>query len=779
MANLIQIKRSATTDAPTTLQPGELAYSLLNTSNSLFVGDGSNNAIRIGGGKYLWLHQANTATPGALAANAVVILNANGYTVETRTNKLIVGADGTTINISSINATSNSTVLGGNSNTELPTSYAVQYYVEQKTSAIAGAVSNNEIVFSNNGVLAGNSAFAFYLSNNTVSATGNLEVGGTFELTGTAAFGNTTESANTTYGAVTIAGGLGVAKKINTKELAVGSPLGYSAVNATAVSTGDVFATGTVNASTLSVGNWVVANNSGVFTSGVVNADIVSVGTAFKANTSQVTATVPISANNTAAFGNTTINGFANITSTLFVSSDIGSNGSLSLQGANVDIEVLQGGAHLGLTNYLMVATANVNNYAQIGLQNKGAGDNANASADFVAYPPGPHANDQTGFVDMGITGNSFSQAAYSVTQGFEGYVFASALAGSAGSGSLVLATDSTGTNNSIRFYTNGFNQSVTSAAMIIDRNQRIGIANMTPSHTLSLGGTMAVSGNATFSNVISVTGNATFSNSVSIAGNLSLSSNIEAQYANIVVDTRVGGNISVEGNAILGSNDTDTVAINGKVNTHIIPSHNQQRDLGNTTNEWRTLRVQDAYVSRDLSVSGNLVVSGTLTTINSTDINISDPMIRVANGNLTTDLVDVGIFGSFGNSTVIQYSGLFRDASNGGRYKLFTGNIPEPGTTVDTSNSNFAYADLQVNTLYANVISTANAQITGGSITGITALVVPDGGTGVSVFANNGIIYGQNTSALAVTSAGVQGEVLQAGSGGVPQFATLDGGTF
>jgi len=72
MANLIQIKRSTTNAAPAAggLRTGELAYSLLNSSNSLFVGDTSNNAIRVGGGNYLWLHQSNTSVPGTLTANA-------------------------------------------------------------------------------------------------------------------------------------------------------------------------------------------------------------------------------------------------------------------------------------------------------------------------------------------------------------------------------------------------------------------------------------------------------------------------------------------------------------------------------------------------------------------------------------------------------------------------------------------------------------------------------------------------------------------------------------
>lgn len=54
------------------------------------------------------------------------------------------------------------------------------------------------------------------------------------------------------------------------------------------ITTTELLAT-TVNAATLSVGGWVVANTSGVFTSGVVNGDIIRVGSNFIANTSQVT----------------------------------------------------------------------------------------------------------------------------------------------------------------------------------------------------------------------------------------------------------------------------------------------------------------------------------------------------------------------------------------------------------------------------------------------------------------------------------------------------------
>lgn len=642
MANKIQIKRSYSTAAPVdgSLDAGELAYSFLSSSNSLFIG-AIEGSIRIAGTKYTWLHQSNTVSPGALTANAVVITNGNSYVTEWKTNKLVVGADGTTVNVSTISTSANSTQLGGSaggSNTELVTSYAVKTYIDGKTAALGGAVGNTQVVYSNGSSFVGSNAFAYDIATNTVS----VGSGGTTRIT-------------------------------------------LNGVN------GNVYATGSLK--------------------------------------------------------------------------------------TDSRVDILQGGTPMTLTNYMLIATANVNNYSQVSIQNKGAGDEANSSADFVAYPPGPHADDSTGFIDMGVTGNNYNQAAYSVTGGMEGYVFVSALSGSLGSGSLVLATDSTGTKNDIRVYVNGFSQAVGNTAMFISgANGNVSFGgNNAPAYKVFVNGTLGVNGASTFSaNVLvnatlrangqaNVIGAATFSNTVSILGPTTISNTANVQ-----------GTFTAEHNVQLGTTGSDGIHIVGRVNTDVIPAHSGSENLGNSSFRWLGVYAQNGDFSGNVVVSGDLTVSGNVTTINTTNINIQDPLIRLANGNSTTDTVDVGIFGSFGNSTVTQYSGLFRDASAGGRYKLFAGNIPEPTTTVDTANVNFAYADLQVGSLFS-----ANVQITGGSITGITDIVVADGGTGRSVFANNGILYGQNTSALAVTAAGTEGDVLKVGAGGVPTFGTLDGGTF
>ena len=101
--NLIQIKRSTTTDVPASLANGELAVSFTNTSNSVFIGDPRNvipgAPLRVGGGKYSFLHQTTLnggGSGGILTANAVVITNANNFLDQFKTNTLVIGPDGTT-----------------------------------------------------------------------------------------------------------------------------------------------------------------------------------------------------------------------------------------------------------------------------------------------------------------------------------------------------------------------------------------------------------------------------------------------------------------------------------------------------------------------------------------------------------------------------------------------------------------------------------------------------------------------------------------------------------
>lgn len=133
-------------------------------------------------------------------------------------------------------------------------------------------------------------------------------------------------------------------------------------------------------------------------------------------------------------------------------------DGSAGATSGITSLNILAAGSAAGttLTNPLLQATTTVNNFTQAGIQNKSAG--ASASSDHIAYPDN-NTNDLTGFADMGMTSSGFADAAYTVTGQNEAYLFGSAPNGAAKSGSLVLATDSTGQNNNIEFYVGGFNK--------------------------------------------------------------------------------------------------------------------------------------------------------------------------------------------------------------------------------------------------------------------------------------------------------------------------------
>lgn len=137
MSNLIQIKRSTVNTAPASLSAGELAFSGNTTAESLFIGNPNGGAVvRIGGTKFNYLYQAGAA--GTLTANATPIVNSSLWIDAWNTAKLIIGAAGATVNVTSISASANSTQLGGSaggSNNELVTSWAIKTYVDSHTGA--------------------------------------------------------------------------------------------------------------------------------------------------------------------------------------------------------------------------------------------------------------------------------------------------------------------------------------------------------------------------------------------------------------------------------------------------------------------------------------------------------------------------------------------------------------------------------------------------------------------------------------------------------------------
>ena len=104
-----------------------------------------------------------------------------------------------------------------------------------------------------------------------------------------------------------------------------------------------------------------------------------------------------------------------------------------------------------------------------------------------------------------------------------------------------------------------------------------------------------------------------------------------------------------------------------------------------------------------DLTVSGDLIVNGTQTILNTEVVSVEDPMIQLGNQN-PADTLDMGFIGKHDSGT---YTGLFRDASDG-TYKLFDGLTAhnDSDNDVDVLGAGFTLADMAMGNLTASTVT-------------------------------------------------------------------------
>lgn len=155
-----------------------------------------------------------------------------------------------------------------------------------------------------------------------------------------------------------------------------------------------------------------------------------------------------------------------------------------------------------------------------------------------------------------------------------------------------------------------------------------------------------------------------------------------------------------------------------------------------------------------NVTISGNLTVNGDTTTVNTATLSVEDPLIILANGNNGADSVDIGFYGLYDTSgSQDLYAGLFRDANDSGKFKLFKDLQVEPTTTVNTGGTGYAAATLVVGTLEGAVTGNVTGDVTGNADTA-TALATARTIGGVSFDGTGNInLPGVNTSGNQDTS--------------------------
>jgi hypothetical protein len=140
---------------------------------------------------------------------------------------------------------------------------------------------------------------------------------------------------------------------------------------------------------------------------------------------------------------------------------------------------------------------------------------------------------------------------------------------------------------------------------------------------------------------------------------------------------------------------------------------------LGNVTNESKATMFSTptftglSTFNDSVQIDGDLTVSGTTVTINTTNLAVEDNMIYLNEGSTVAN-PDLGIAGNYNDGTY-RHAGIFRDATDG-RWKVFKNYTPEPDASafIDTSHASFALADIQAENFYGDLTGDVTGNVTG-----------------------------------------------------------------
>ena len=225
--------------------------------------------------------------------------------------------------------------------------------------------------------------------------------------------------------------------------------------------------------------------------------------------------------------------------------------------------------------------------------------------------------------------------------------------------------------------------------------------------------------------NATDITITASYANSAYTAANGSVGVNttqntnitIAASYANSAYTQANTGNVTAQAafdtaNSAVGVNTTQNtnITIAASYANSAYTAANLAQSYANSA--YTTANGISAYanntfysksgglISGDVSITGNLVINGTTTTVNTTTVSTVDSLIKLASNNISSDSLDIGFYGVANTGTTVTYHGLVRQAGTN-NFLLFRGLTQDPsGNTLPAGSATAA----NTATLYANL---------------------------------------------------------------------------
>jgi hypothetical protein len=204
------------------------------------------------------------------------------------------------------------------------------------------------------------------------------------------------------------------------------------------------------------------------------------------------------------------------------------------------------------------------------------------------------------------------------------------------------------------------------------------------------------------------------------------------------------------------GGNTGITTTVTGPTGTQVVTFNTDS-----TVVRSNTTAVGAQIIATDLQISGNLIVSGTATYVNTSIVQTNDSLIQLASNNTVGDVIDIGFVGLYNNGTNVM-TGLVRDAGDKNYYlfkdvsasSLSANNISNNLFTV--ANTATLYANLNANTATIGILTANTANI--GSIILTSALPIGSGGTNNTTFTTGSLTFFDGTKLASFANTGTAG---------------------
>lgn len=322
------------------------------------------------------------------------------------------------------------------------------------------------------------------------------------------------------------------------------------------------------------------------------------------------------------------------------------------------------------------------------------AWSNSSASVGYATNAGNSTTTSQTNFTSLTISASSVATEDYVTSQGYVTSSGSVAYATNAGNSSTTSQTDFSaltisGSNVATQAYVTGLGYQTSSGSVAYATSA---------GNSASLGGQpasyYAPINSPSFTGTVNL-GSNTATGSVSYATNAGNSTTTsQTTFSNLISS----GSIGINGTTQSTNTSTGALVVAGGAGV-----------------------AKNLFVGGNLEVSGSVFISGSAFTVSSSNIVLNDPLLYLAHNN-SANISDLGFVASFNDGTY-QHSGLVRDATDG-RWKLFSGVIPEPDTTVNFASA--TYDTLQAGGLIINSSSTTTtASITSAGAATLASLTV------------------------------------------------------